>query len=156
MRIIAMQGEANTGKTTTIRKAYDSFCTTTSVVVPFRFRGNNVDFEAVLKTRDGKKVGFFSQGDCGEDVAHNIVEAENAGCDILVTAVRTKGATLDNICQYRGQSIDHEVLLVRVIDMYADSNPSSLVYDNINKFSAISDLMAKHLLNVLEHVLRVI
>ncbi|MCI5779043.1 MAG: hypothetical protein MR051_04410 [Lentisphaeria bacterium] len=155
MRIIAMYGTANTGKTSAIRKAYEIFSKTVSVV-SFKFRENGDDFEAILRMPNGKTVGFFSQGDCGEDTEHNIEVAEKAGCDVLVTAVRTKGTTLNEVEEYCRQKPEHEVLLVGVIGMWPDSNPASEVYDSVNKSSAISDLTAKHLLNVLEYVLSVI
>ena len=156
MRIIAMQGRPDSGKSSAIRKVYDAFSKTASVVILFRPLGSNADFEAVVKTRSGKRVGFFSQGDCGDDAIHNIDAAENAGCDILVTAVRTKGATHENIFAYCKKSPDHEVLLINGIDMWTHLNPTSPIYDKRNDFSAISDLMAKHLLNVLDYVIRMI
>lgn len=157
MRIIAMRGAANHGKTTAIRKAYDAFSKSASVV-SHKINNNGEDFEAVVKTAGGKTVGFFSQGDCGWDEEHNIDTAEKAGCDVLVTAVRTSGETMNAVGEYCVNAKDHEVLLVGVIDMWTHSNPASRIYDNINgnRFSAISDLVAKHLLNVLEYVLRVI
>lgn len=155
MRIIAMHGIANTGKTTVIRKAYDVFVKT-ATVISYKIRENGYDFEAVAKTSSGKIVGFFSQGDYAEDASGNIKNAEAAGCNVLVTAVRTKGATLNTVADYCRQKPDHEVLLVGVIDMWTDSNPASKVYDSGNNYSAISDLTCRHLLTVLDYVLSLI
>lgn len=154
MRIIALQGAAKKGKTSAIRRAYEIF-KAQGIVEFFQFRENGDDIEAIIKLPDGRKVGFFSQGDYSEDILHNIDTAKNGNCDILATAVRTKGGTVDIISNYCYQNSDNEVLLLGVIDMYTDSNPSSSIYDNINgnNCAAISSLSATHLLNVIQYVL---
>ena len=152
MKIIAMQGAADKGKTATIRRAYEAF-KSKGVIECFQPIGK--DFEAIITMPDGKKIGFFSQGDWAENVSHNISTAEKWECDILITAVRTKGKTVDTIKNYCYQKNNNEVLLVGVIDMWTDSNPSSAIYDNINgnNCAAISSLSATHLLNVIQYIL---
>ena len=155
MKIIAMQGAANKGKTSTIQNAYETF-KTRGCVDFFHPFGN--DFEAIITMPDNKKIGFFSQGDWPENTLHNIKTAGEWECDILVTAVRTKGGTVDVMKEYCFQNTDNEVLLLGVIDMWTNSNPVSAIYDNINgnNSEAISALSARHLLNVLEYVMQLI
>lgn len=155
MKIIAMQGAANKGKTSTIRNAYERFKTRGRIEL-FQPIGN--DLEAIITMPDNKKIGFYSQGDCPENTLHNIETAEKWECDILVTAVRTKGGTVDVINKYCFQNTNNEVLLLGVIDMWTDSNPASAVYDNIsgNNSASISSISAQHLLNVIEYVMQLI
>ena len=94
MKIIAMQGAASKGKTSTIRNAYERFKTRGRIDL-FQPIGN--DLEAIITMPDNKKIGFYSQGDWPENTSHNIESAEKWECDILVTAVRTKGGTVDVI-----------------------------------------------------------
>ena len=45
----------------------------------------------------GKIIGFASQGDPGTQQKKNIEDHAKNGCDIIVTASRSKGDTVDNV-----------------------------------------------------------
>ena len=88
--IICLYAPANCGKTKTIRclflklggdkNKYNGECDIVS----------SVNF-------GGKIIGFASQGDPNSQQKENLVDLAEEKCDIIITASRSKGGTVDNV-----------------------------------------------------------
>ncbi len=89
--IICLYATANCGKTKTIRSLFA------------KLGGDKIlldkshDFVGVVNF-GSKKIGFASEGDPGSPQWENIEPLAQNKCDIIVTASRTKGDTVYNIC----------------------------------------------------------
>lgn len=89
--IICLYATADCGKTKTIR---------------YLFKRLGGDKKVLARTHDfvgdlnfgNKKIGFVSKGDPGSPQWENIEPLAQNNCDIIVTASRTKGDTVYNIC----------------------------------------------------------
>ena len=89
--IVCLYAPANSGKTKTIRSLF------VKLGGDKRTIEQNYDF-----TDDvcfGKKmIGFVSQGDPGTPLFKNLEQYAQKGHEIIVTASRTKGGTVDDVC----------------------------------------------------------
>lgn len=90
--IICLYATANRGKTKTIRGLF------------LRLGGNKNAFNGkhdfVSEVNFGnKKIGFASQGDPNSTQKADIEQLAMNNCDIIVTASRTKGGTVDNVSE---------------------------------------------------------
>jgi GTPase SAR1 family protein len=89
MKIIMLIGPGKCGKTATIRRVYDELFQYSEVIEPASdiLKSPKGDFQAVLKHRNGQKIGFYSQGNHPEKLAEEICGfSGNDRCDILVCA----------------------------------------------------------------------
>ena len=100
---ICVWGNANMGKTSTIRKVFELLDTTKKTIHP-NFTGREISATAEYK---GKKIGFCSQGDPApyNDQSSILVELINEGCDFVVCASRTKGETVEIITKHFGEVV---------------------------------------------------
>ena len=94
-QIIALCGRSNTGKTNTL-----------NYLIGLLDKSQEADITALTRDRrvvisyNNKKIAITTCGDNGEELKRNIKFFEENGCDILVTATRSKGETKDIINRY--------------------------------------------------------
>ncbi len=88
--IICLYAPANCGKTQTIRSLFLKLGGCKKVLNGTHDFVSDVDFGK-------KKIGFASQGDPDSNHKEDIGQLAKDKCDIIVTASRTKGGTVDNI-----------------------------------------------------------
>ena len=88
--IICLYAPANCGKTNTIRSIFRKLGGNKNVL--------NGAHDFVADVNYGhKRIGFASQGDPGSNQRTHIEQLAQNKCDIIVTASRTKGDTVDVI-----------------------------------------------------------
>ena len=58
----------------------------------------------------GIKVGIESQGDPGSDMEETMKEFVAKGCDIIITACRTKSSTFDKVRYFLGEQNNYDIL----------------------------------------------
>ena len=83
MKVIALYGVANTGKTTTLNLLYNLINPDTPIT-------DGKDHRRSF-TYKGKTIFIATPGDNKAEIDENIKRARKANCDILVTASRTRG-----------------------------------------------------------------
>lgn len=83
MKVIALFGIKDTGKTTTLNLLYN-------LINPYNPITDGKDHRRDF-TYKGKKIFIATPGDNEAEIDENIKRARKANCDILVTASRTKG-----------------------------------------------------------------
>ena len=96
--VIANRGCSNLGKSASIIKVYELLNLKYGNVF-FKPQGGDVSAIFVI---DGHKVGIESQGDPGYEMEDTIKFFVNEGCEIIVTACRTKGTTFTTVRDYLG------------------------------------------------------
>lgn len=90
--IICLYAPANCGKTQTIRSLFLKLGGKKNVL--------NKSYDIVADVNFGnKKIGFASQGDPGSNQKEDIEQLAIINCEIIVTASRTKGGTVDNVSE---------------------------------------------------------
>lgn len=92
--IIALQGKPNTGKSTTIKLAYDELLSAEAdaTIHEFRHIGNPADFFAILEI-EGTLIGFVNRGDIEHHLALDLAEMKARDCVVIVCAARSNHAT---------------------------------------------------------------
>ena len=131
--IICLYANADCGKTKTIRSLFLKL-------------GGDRD---ALKKDDfiadvffgGKKIGFASQGDPGTQQKENIEDHAKNGCDIIVTASRSKGDTVGNVSEIANK-YGYKIVWISPFYFYdkKDATEKSFLYfaernaDNIAKY----------------------
>lgn len=120
--VITLCGSSNTGKTTTLKNVIDK--------LERKYKVNDVEGEffvandrLVTVDIDGVKVGISTGGDRGKGVKDCITKLLNKGCNIIITATRSKGAT------------------VKVVNTFCENNKYKL--DRIKKSLTIKQKMNK-------------
>ncbi len=93
MKIIAIRGTANVGKSTTIREVYSILIEQHEYNVINADFLQNIDIRVVIE-KNGVKVGIESQGDPNSRLEESLNEFERIGCEIIVCATRTSGMTV--------------------------------------------------------------
>lgn len=92
MEIIALRGQDNTGKTTTLKIVFEKLkAQGFQPMNDFEEDLENGDFLWVLE-KDGRKVGLVTQGDYavkGYSVKNHLRKLESAGCDTAICACTT-------------------------------------------------------------------
>ncbi|HEX6981291.1 MAG TPA: abortive infection family protein [Balneolaceae bacterium] len=98
MKIIALRGKSNIGKTTTIRNLYDIMLSDGFAQEPGSFGGRTDIYDIV--TKNNVLIGITSSGDT-EDVLNSRLEMFNEReCGIVICACRTRGGTNEILDEY--------------------------------------------------------
>ena len=90
----------------------------------------------------GKKIGFASQGDPDTQQKENIEDHAKNGCDIIVTASRSKGGTVDNVSEIANK-YGYTVVWISPFYFYDNKDATEKTYlyfaernaDNIAKYT---------------------
>lgn len=101
MKLIALYGIANSGKSTLLKEVIKHFKP--------NLEANKDDMEIIFEYK-GYKIGIATGGDYQEYIENNLRNFANEKCDFLVTACRTKGQThtaIYNICDEFGITNDN-------------------------------------------------
>lgn len=122
MKVIALRGKRDCGKTQTLIKVYEmmktqGFQSLSDLPEDYKDLGNH-DFRDVLE-RNGTRIGIVSQGDYARNHSNGAISVKNLlkdleedrGCDIAVCACQTgkgKGPIQEAIDSYQGQYIDKQ------------------------------------------------
>jgi hypothetical protein len=90
--VIALRGVANQGKSSSIKQAFDLLKQKLSIdSISHEITG--ADIRAVL-TIGNVKIGIESQGDPGSRLIESLKLFTSLGCQIIICATRTRGATV--------------------------------------------------------------
>jgi len=92
--VIGLRGIGNTGKSQTIRKAYDLLKFTHKNVKEEHESIGKLDIRVVL-TINGAKIGIESQGDPGFRLKKSLSLFVKLQCTVIVCATRTRGQTVN-------------------------------------------------------------
>lgn len=95
MKVLALYGRANIGKTQTIKKLFDSIISKFATA-KIEFELLKDDVRAVL-TINGKKIGIESQGDPGGRLIDSLGIFIKVDCEIIICATRTRGSTVEAV-----------------------------------------------------------
>lgn len=125
--VIANKGCSNLGKSASIKKVYELLGSKYENVF-FEPQGGDVSAIFVI---DGYKVGIESQGDPGFDMENTIKFFVNEGCEIIVTACRTKGTTFTTVRDYLGEEEGFDIIWSANDEFRNYSNQS--VLDQLNE-----------------------
>ena len=95
MRIIALRGDSDCGKTTTLNFVYEEITRNTLYCVDQGLRevlGNPDmnDFECIIRLADNRRIAFFTLGDYMRDIPSAIKKYAEQNVDILIIASNTK------------------------------------------------------------------
>lgn len=104
--LLALKGKRNIGKSQTIRTVVEMLTANHPDASVEHNHTTRVDVRVVL-TINGWKIGIESQGNpSGRLVNGSLDLFVNAGCDVIVCATRTSGATVDAVSALPGFAID--------------------------------------------------
>ena len=122
MKVIALRGERDCGKTQTLIKVYEmmktqGFQSLSDLPEDYKDLGNN-DFRDVLEY-NGRRIGIVSQGDYARNHSNGAISVKNLlkdleekkKCDIAVCACQTGDGKIriqKAINSYQGQYIDKQ------------------------------------------------
>lgn len=119
MKVIALRGERDCGKTQTLIKVYEMMKSQGFQSLPGMYKDlGNHDFRDVLEY-NGRKIGIVSQGDYARNHSNGAISVKNLlkdleekkKCDIAVCACQTgdgKTRIQKAINAYQGQYIDKQ------------------------------------------------
>ena len=120
-KIIIIVGIGNSGKTTSIRTLYKKL----GGLIPPKTK--EIGNDSNILEYNGKKIGFASMGDFEEVFRINIEILLTKGCDVIIVACRSKGATQKVIIdQYNA----HEVYCI-----WKPHTEDKSLQDKINKYT---------------------
>ncbi len=99
------------------------------------------DIIAIFDVR-GVKVGIESQGDPGCDMEATMEAFVQKGCDIIVTACRTKSTTYDKVWKYLGKEQGYDILECPNY-RYSDTGANETL-------DALNQIYAEHVVRLIE------
>ena len=112
-KIIAVKGKAAVGKSTAIKETFewikDNYVF--KPILPNKWRG---DIKTIIEV-EGFVIGICSAGDEGKTVKEYLNEFEDANCEIILCACRTRGKTFQIVNQYRSKGYSLEFVNVKEI-----------------------------------------
>lgn len=83
MKLIALRGDNNCGKTTTLNLVWDDLLLRGATLISkTKVGADPKDFDGTLEY-NGKKIAFFTQGDFAELTIKTIVRYDRLGFDLL-------------------------------------------------------------------------
>lgn len=99
--LLGVFGASERGKTQTLSKLIDKFESDKSYSIPFELKVSELSSsdEIAIFEKSGIKIGISTEGDYQEIVDKTVRKLINYGCDLIVTATRTKGETTNLINQ---------------------------------------------------------
>lgn len=139
MKIIALRGYSNSGKTTTLNKLYDELVNNQGYVVhtPQQTLPGNDDFECILEN-DGQKVAIFTLGDYIYALGLAMGYYSALGVNTLVIADSNKKYYISNPL-FNSRELDKNYIVVS-----KNSGGSNPAQQNIEDDNAIANIL-KHL-----------
>ncbi len=138
--IIANWGQAGQGKSTTIKQvaqqiiAYFPTATTAPKIIDY-----SVDIQVVI-TIGQIKIGIESQGDPNSRLFDSLKDFSKIGCDIIVCATRTSGATVDAVSNLHSS---HGYDIIWVTNHRSHEKSTAL----------LNNISAENILNVVQRIM---
>lgn len=105
--VIANRGSGHIGKSSSIKAVYQLMKDKGHKILVEEWQGG--DIKAIFEI-DGVKVGIESQGDPDSQMEPTMEVFVDAGCEIIVTACRTKSYTYEKVWKYLGEENGYEIL----------------------------------------------
>ena len=105
--VIADRGTGQIGKSSSVKAVYQLIKDEGHKLLVEEWQG--ADIKAIFQI-DGVKVGIESQGDPSTIMEETMEEFVKTGCDIIVTACRTKWGTYDKVALYLGNDYGYDIL----------------------------------------------
>ena len=137
-RLIALCGPANTGKSSSIKLAYEKLQNLPGAeVVRHEATPRCADMTAII-TVNGAKVGLESRGEDPERLSNSLRCFEKYGCQLIVCATRTRGGSVDAVEKFCNDN-EREYKL-RWIRMGRESSPDKQEASE-NILRAVRDLI---------------
>lgn len=138
MKIIALRGHSNSGKTTTLNKLYDELLNNQGYVVhtPHQTLPGKNDFECILE-KDGQKVAIFTLGDYIYALGLAMGYYSALGVNTLVIADSNKKYVNNPV--FNSREFDKNYIVVS-----KNSGGSNPAQQNIEDDNAIANIL-KHL-----------
>jgi signal recognition particle receptor subunit beta len=157
--IIAIKGEARTGKTTAIRAIYERLDAIVKEVLEnnadekgykeftYILEKNN-DFEAIGEY-NSKKIGIGSYGDTKDRQLEIIQDfADEEKCDIIICASRSKGETVLNVKNV-SKEFTHDVIFTSHYQLFKRDNIFNNDYEN--KIASLNKIFALNIINLIDN-----
>ncbi|MEN6511556.1 MAG: hypothetical protein ABFD00_06960 [Chloroherpetonaceae bacterium] len=120
--IIAIWGNANSGKSTTIKLIYTKLIEIyQQIKVLHKGPSNTFDITKIIQIED-IKVGIESQGDPNSNLFNSLRLFSKEKCQIIVCATRTKGNTVNEVMKYENQYAYEVIWLSNLFSGEKDSN----------------------------------
>lgn len=153
-KIIALYGSGKKGKTSTLKKLIEEMRKDSSFSEEEEKAEQYLnDDERIICTYKNKKIAITTGGDTEDIIKENLAFFEEHECDILVTATRTKGKTVDYIEDYENKNN------IKIIWKWKFIGTNSTTY-GLSKckekvlFDTINNVQAEDLLNCLHEVIK--
>lgn len=105
--VIANRGSGNIGKSSSVKAVFQLLKDKGHKLLIEEWQGE--DIKAIFEI-EGVKVGVESQGDPDSQMEPTMEAFVDAGCEIIVTACRTKSHTFEKVWKYLGKENDYDVL----------------------------------------------
>lgn len=105
--VIANRGAGGIGKSSSVKAVYNLLKSKGYPLFSEEWQGG--DIKAIFDIK-GVKVGIESQGDPRYDMEKTMEEFVEAGCDIIITACRTKSDTYHKVTNYLGEENGYDIL----------------------------------------------
>ena len=105
--VIANRRAGGIGKSASVKAVYDRLISKGYTLITKEPQGG--DIKAIFDI-NGVKVGIESQGDPRYDMEKTMEEFVEVGCDIIVTACRTKSDTYLKVIDYLGKENGYDIL----------------------------------------------
>lgn len=142
MKVIALRGEADTGKTETLNIVYQLLLSSgyKQIKNHFEVLGNPIirDFLDILENDETKiKIGFATMGDYARNskkypcrnVKCLLKKLEDKGCDIVICACRESiKATVDAVKKYKNIIVDKTVTVDEEIERLVNNADANKIY----------------------------
>lgn len=143
--VVANRGCSNLGKSAAIKKVYELLFSKYGNVY---FEPQGGDISAIIVI-EGHKVGVESQGDPGYEMENTIRFFVREGCEIIVTACRTKGTTFTAVRDYLGGEEGFDIIW-SVHDVFRNySNQSALDQLNENYAERVVGIIERRISGVI-------
>lgn len=136
--VIANSHKGEHGKSASVKEVFNQLSTKYPANVQVII--NDGDIKAIIEVK-GIKVGIESQGDPKSRMPQSMDDFVAAGCDIIVTACRTKWATYDKV------DID---LRSNGYDIIWTSNDKYYDKSNTHVINILNDRYAKRIIQLIE------
>lgn len=123
--IIADYGAGNLGKTSSLRVVFEKLKTTYPGARIEKYTDTG-DIRAVFHLKEGIRIGMETQGDPRSRMPGSMDLFVQEACDIIITACRTKGDTIQKVYELRDKH-GYEIIWAQHIISSAGTNSPALL-----------------------------
>ena len=138
--IIALRGNGNTGKSSTIKLVFDMFLKMYKEQISLIDKGplNICDITKIFSCNK-ITIGIESQGDPNSKIFTSLPKFVQKKCDLIICATRTKGKTVRLVERIQ---LENNYDVIWVSTLYSEQKPNEVLNDRTASFihKVISDL----------------